>query len=258
MEIKSKQRLISFRVSNQGFTIVELLVGMAVSLLAMGAIYSTFLSQHKSYLVQEETAAMQQNLRAAMFYMQREIRMAGCDPLNNSVTLPSQVPIPTLKQGTPNYPINQIIEAKSTSIVFMEDVRGDVGSSTPDSPDGDVLDPNEIIEYSLNGGNLARRNLGGGYQPVAQNIDALDFVYLDGSSPPAPITLVSGSIPAGNLSQIRSVEITIVARVGRGLLPSINNNTYLNQRGAQILGPQGDNLSRRRLTTVIKCRNLGL
>ncbi len=61
MEIKLKQRFISFRLSNQGFTIVELLVGMVVSLLAMGAIYSTFLSQHKSYLVQGEVAAMQQN-----------------------------------------------------------------------------------------------------------------------------------------------------------------------------------------------------
>ena len=40
MEIKLKQRLISFRVSNQGFTIVELLVGMVISLLAMGAVNS--------------------------------------------------------------------------------------------------------------------------------------------------------------------------------------------------------------------------
>jgi len=217
MGIKLKQRFISFRVSNQGFTIVELMVAMVVSLLVMGAIYSTFLSQSKSYLVQEEVVAMQQNLRAAMFYMQREIRMAGCDPFDIGGI--------------------GITAANANSISFTEDVS---------PPDGDVLDANESITYSLNGGNLTR-NTGGGNQVVAQNIDALDFVYLE----------AAGSTTA-TLSDIRSVEITIVARTGRELQPSINNNTYLNQQGTQILGPQNDNFSRRCLTTFIKCRNLGL
>ena len=73
-----------FRHPNQGFTIVELLIAMVVSLLALGAIYSTFLNQQKSYVVQEETSAMNQNLRIALFYIQREIRMAGCDPTGNA------------------------------------------------------------------------------------------------------------------------------------------------------------------------------
>jgi len=233
MEIKLKQRFISFRLSNQGFTIVELLVGMVLSLLAMGAIYSTFLSQQKSYVVQEQVAAMQQNLRAAMFYMQREIRMAGCDPLN-----------------TGNFGITT---ANANSITFSEDIDdGTVGNP----PDG-TLQTAETITYSRSGGNLAR-DVGGGNQAVAQNIDAIDFVYLNGSSPPVVLNPGGGNVPAGSEDQIRSVEITVVARINRGILPSINNNTYLNQRGTQILGPQNDNLSRRRLTTVIKCRNLGL
>jgi len=239
MEIKQKQRCISFKVSNQGFTLLELLVGMAVSLLAMGAIYSTFLSQHKSYLVQDQTATMQQNLRAAMFYMQREIRMAGCDPMN-----------------TGNFGITTG-QALANSITFTEDVRGD---NPGDPPDGDTGDPNENITYNLNDSDgdgvvdqLVRNN-----QPVAQNIDALDFVYLTGASPPVVLNPGGGNVPAGSEIQIRSVEITVVARTGRGLLPSIDNNTYLNQRGTQILAPPNDNLRRRRLTTVIKCRNLGI
>jgi len=231
MEIKQKQRRISFKVSNQGFTLLELVVGMAVSLLAMGAIYSTFLSQHKSYLVQDQTAAMQQNLRAAMFYMQREIRMAGLDPL-----------------GTAN---TGIITANASSISFTEDI----GGSTVGTPPDGTLQTSETITYSLSGGNLVR-NVGGGNQVVAQNIHALDFVYLTGASPPVVLNPGGGNVPAGSENQIRSVEITVVARTDRGLLPSIDNNTYLNQRGTTILAPPGDNLSRRRLTTVIKCRNL--
>ena len=232
MQVKRKKSL-----NTQGFTLVELLVGMVVSLLAMGAIYSTFLSQFKSYQVQGEVAAMQQNIRAAMFYMQREIRMAGCDPLNSGGI--------------------GIATANANKISFTEDVTG---PTTGSPPDGDAGDSNESITYNLDDsdGDGVNDELDRNNQTVAQNIDALDFVYLSGASPPVVLNPGGGNVPSGSENQIASVEITIVARISRGLLPTINNNTYLNQQGTQILGPQGDNLSRRRLTTVIKCRNLGI
>ncbi|MGB2930030.1 MAG: prepilin-type N-terminal cleavage/methylation domain-containing protein [Desulfobacterales bacterium] len=218
MKVKRKKSL-----NTQGFTLVELLVGMAVSLLALGAIYSTFLNQFKSYQIQEEVAAMQQNIRAAMFHMQREIRMAGCDP-----------------QGTADA---GFFAASATSIHFKEDIRG---NSTGSDPDGAIDDPNEDITYSLSDGNLVR-NTGGGNQIVAENIDALNFVYLD----------ANGSTTT-TLADIRSVEITIVARTGRSLRASPNNMVYYNQRDEPILGAQNDNFSRKRLTAFINCRNLGL
>ena len=230
MKVKRKKSL-----NAQGFTLVELLVGMAVSLLAIGAIYSTFLNQHKSYLIQEEVAAMQQNIRAAMFHLQREIRMAGYDPTGDA---------------------GAAIEiANVAELKFKIDENGD-GDFTGTSP---ANDPNEQIRYALTNDanedgiadgspcNLGREIWGGGLQTVAENIDALNFVYLD----------ANGSTTT-TLADIRSVEITIVARTGRSLLASKNNVIYLNQRGAQILGAQNDNFSRRRLTAFINCRNLGL
>ena len=233
MVATSKQK---FSRSNPGFTMVELLVAIIVALLALEAIYSTFLNQHRSYRIQEETAEMQQNLRAAMLYMKREIRMAGCDPM-----------------GTANA---RIIEAVQTRIRFTEDVRGNSAGS---DPDGDADDPNEDISYSLKGTNLVK-NTGGGNHVVAQNIDAIDFVYLDGSSPPHVLNdpLLGGDVPPGRIYQIRSVEITIVARTTSPLLPSTNRRAYFNQRGTKILPPQNDNVARRRLSTWIKCRNLGI
>jgi type IV pilus assembly protein PilW len=244
MQIKSRQNFIQ---SNHGFTLIELLVAMVVAFLAMSAIYSTFLNQQKSYVVQQETAAMHQNIRAASFYMEKDIRMAGCDPTGSG--------IPGISSANP------------ASIRFTEDVSDGAGSN----PDGDVTDPNEDITYSLDGNRNLIRTIryidGGGANVVvpsvvAQNIDAIDFVYLDANSLvlndytlPSPDT---GAVPAGSEGQIRSVEITIVARTGNNTLASPNNNPYTNQRGTQILGPQGDNVSRRRLTYSIKCRNLGL
>ena len=227
MKAKTKRSL-----NEQGFTIIELLVGMVIFLLALTAIYSTFQAQHKSYLMQQEVAAMQQNLRAAMFYMQREIRMAGCDPTGDA------------NAG--------IVTANSDSISFTEDVRGDFDPDVPvddPNPDGDIDDPNEDITYNLDDsdGDGVDDELDRNNQTVAQNIDALNFVYLD-----------ANGIETAVLADIRSVEITIVARISRPLRDSPNNRDYFNQRNTQILSAQGDRYSRKRLTSAIKCRNLGL
>ena len=223
MGMTLKQTLKFARLSNQGLTLIELMIAMTVFLLVLGGIYSTFQSQHKSYLMQEEVAAMQQNIRAAMFYMTREIRMAGCDPTGNAGA--------------------GIVTANANSLSFTEDVRGDADDS---DPDGATNDPNESIVYSLSGNNLVR-DTGGGNQVVAENIDALDFVYLD----------ADGNSTA-TLTDIRSVEITIVARTSRALRATKDNNLYKNQQGDTILGAQNDNFSRKSMTTFIKCRNLGI
>jgi type IV pilus assembly protein PilW len=232
MQMKSRKYFIQ---SNHGFTLIELLVAMVVALLAMGAIYSTFLNQQKSYVVQQETAAMHQNIRAALFYMEREIRMAGCDPTGNA---------------NAGFPIVPTIGAQASSIRFTEDVTGAGGN-----PDGAVTAANEDIQYNLDAsGNLRRTDFNAGGSPgviVAQNIDAIDFVYLDAAS--API-----AFPVLDPSAIRSVEITIVARTANNTLASPNNKPYVNQQGTTIFTAPGDNFSRRRLTTSIKCRNLGL
>jgi len=65
------------KTRNQGFTLLELLVAMVISLVVMGAIYGTFKSQEDSFVIQDQVTAMQQNLRAAMYTMSRDIQMAG-------------------------------------------------------------------------------------------------------------------------------------------------------------------------------------
>jgi type IV pilus assembly protein PilW len=241
MEMKHEKQHILFRSSNQGFTMVELLVAMVVSLLALAAIYSTFLAQHRSYQVQEEASNMQQNIRTAMYYMEREIRMAGNDPFN-----------------TGNFGfVSGTSTANANVIQFTEDIGDGVGGP----PDG-ILNANETISYNLDANRNLVRTVGGGAPVVvAQNIDALDFVYLNGSSPPIPLNSGGGGVSLPLYSQIQSVEITVVARTDDPLLyGTTNNNTYVNQQGQTIFAPPapGDNWSRRRLTTLIHCRNLGL
>ncbi len=219
-------------LDKRGFTLVELLVVIAIVGVVMAGVYQVYYAQQKSYLVQEQVAAMQQNLRAAMFYMERDIRMAGCDPNKGSGAA--------------------MTTANTGSISFTMDINDD---SNTGNPDGDVDDTNENISYALSGTNLTRS---GGGNIIAENIDAIDFVYLDGADPPVVLNPGGTDVPSLSIPNIRSVEITLVARTGDADRGYTDTDAYQNQQGRVILPAQNDNFHRRRLTTYIHCRNLGL
>jgi type IV pilus assembly protein PilW len=221
--------------SEKGFTLIELLVAIFVAGIVMTGVYSAYYSQQKSFVVQDELAEMQQNLRAAMFFMAKEIRMAGCNPTGGA---------------------NAGIEDDSTAntIHFTMDLRGKDPNSVAD---GDTSDPNENITYTLadifplpagDGIMEIVRDTGGGQEVVAENIDAVDFRYLN----------ENGDDFGGSFMAIRSVQITIVARTGRGDPGYQDSTDYKNLQGATILPAPNDNFRRKILATNIKCRNLGL
>ncbi len=70
--------------------------------------------------------------------------------------------------------------------------------------------------------------------------------------------------PVADRTDIRSIQITIVARSGQNLPGLFNRHTdnriYLNQQGTVILDMSAapDAFRRRVLTAEVKCRNLGL
>jgi type IV pilus assembly protein PilW len=205
--------------NKRGFTLVELMVAMAISLLVIGSIYSVYRSQQKSYLVQEQVAAMQQNLRAGMTMLTRDIRMAGYNP-----------PSSTLASAGITEPLN------STDITFTRWDDGDAEGKT--------------IIYSISGSDLVRDS-GAGPQPVAENIDALNFVYLDATG--------TETTTADN---VRSIQVTMVARTGRADPGYTNDEVFYNQQGDPVFpsdgNPPNDSIRRLSFSRQIKCRNLGL
>jgi type IV pilus assembly protein PilW len=60
-----------------GFTILELLVAIALGMVILAGLFRTFKVQHDSYIIQDQVSAMQQNLRAAMYMITRDLQMAG-------------------------------------------------------------------------------------------------------------------------------------------------------------------------------------
>jgi type IV pilus assembly protein PilW len=62
-----------------GFTLIELLVAMVVFMIALGAMYSVFESSNRTASVQNEVVDAQNNLRAVIGVLARELRMVGYD-----------------------------------------------------------------------------------------------------------------------------------------------------------------------------------
>lgn len=60
-----------------GLTLIELLIALVVSSILIVGLYQIFISQQKTYTVQDQVADMQQQIRVAIDQMTREIRMAG-------------------------------------------------------------------------------------------------------------------------------------------------------------------------------------
>ena len=65
---------------SSGFTLLELLIAMVVGLIAMGAVYSVYVAQQRSYHQQQALLKAHQNLRGAMVVLEQQIRQAGFDP----------------------------------------------------------------------------------------------------------------------------------------------------------------------------------
>ena len=69
--------LDSFIRMQRGLTLIELVVAMAVAGILLAAGYGIFLTQQKTYAVQDQVAEIQQNARVAMNMLARDVRMAG-------------------------------------------------------------------------------------------------------------------------------------------------------------------------------------
>src|SRR3989441_416000 len=73
--------------SEQGFTVTELLVAMAIFSVVLAEAYSAFLSSSQRLVLQNELVEMQTDARAAMNFMVQELRLAfGTPSITTTVT----------------------------------------------------------------------------------------------------------------------------------------------------------------------------
>ncbi len=83
--------------SQQGLTLVEIMVAITISLILMAGVIQIFVSNKQNYRVQEATSRLQENGRFASHLVTQEVRMAdfwGCAGSVSSVTDRLNPPIP--------------------------------------------------------------------------------------------------------------------------------------------------------------------
>jgi type IV pilus assembly protein PilW len=169
--------------ASAGFTLIEMLIALAIGSVLLASVYTFYINQKRLYDMREQVAEMQQNARAGIALMVRDIRMAGYNPL-----------------GVPGIGIRT---ATADMLRITMDLNGD----------GDTDDANEDITYALYDSaddgdlDLGRQAAGGQNTPVAENIVRLNFVYTlangaTTSTPPTP-------------GHIRLIQTTLTAQVGR-------------------------------------------
>ena len=176
----------SFKNDEHGFTLIEMVVGMAVGMIFLGVAVRLFVLQQAAFDKQGEVTQMQQNIRAAMDMVVREAKMAGYNPTGADITTG--------------------ITYATDELKIVADIDGD----------GTTTSSNEEIIYKHYGGTyeLKRKSNASGFQPVVENIYAFTFEYLNEDS---NATTTS--------SAIRQIKVTITGKTSK-IDSGINDYRY--------------------------------
>jgi type IV pilus assembly protein PilW len=195
-QLLSKNLKNEVKMKNQkGFTLTELLVVMVIGSIVIAGAFGSYVSQQKAYTITESITFLQQNLRSAMYFIEKDLRMAGFNPRKENAF--------------------GFTSIASDSFTFTKDI----GSSITANDENGVVDAGETIAYDMDSGNL-RRDTGGGPLIVAESITGMTLQYLD----------KDGNTTA-DPGSVRSVSVTLTAT---------------------------DGSRTRSLSSLIKCRNMGL
>ncbi len=286
------------KLYNKGFTLIELMVAVLISVFIMMAIYMTFASQEKSQITQKQITEMQQNIRAAMHIMASEIRLAGHDQ-----SLGRTAGARLIEAG-PGYIQFSMDICLTDGTVYVYDDNGTPGDTSDDSkvdPDGSTDGPNENVIYAFDPADdadedgmidspsanfeklvLRRKTCPtdltcSGLLPFAEFIQGIRFTYFDGAG--NLIDNGGSRLSATQRSNVRTIRIAILGRTKRDIREMPDTNTY-DMAGVReadgkcydlqtptsppdvidcgTVGPFNDTFRRRLLITTIKCRNLGI
>lgn len=202
----SRRRTLRERGRSSGFSLVELMIALSVGLVVIGTAYTLFFTQNKQLGTQELISEMQQNARAAMDIVSREVRMAGYNRNKTS-------PLPKCTGTTSTAATCAGIKnAGANTISFTADLNGN-GDLTAGS-----ANPNENIiydRYSSSGVYALGRTSNGTKHPLIEHLDFLGFDYFD-----------ANGTATTNLANIREVQITIRTVVARPDPSYTVNNGY--------------------------------
>ena len=220
-------------MGEKGFTLIELVVAMAIAGIVMAGMVAAYRQQTRSAANLGLRVVAQQNLRAGLYHLERDLRMAGADLTGR---------------------------AYNGTLAIRTAEAGRVTLSWDDNSDG-AISADEVITYSLYASsgmktrNLGRSEGGARNQPVAQNIEAMDIHYF-GRNATVPM---ARPVTGARRGEIRRVQVTLVGRSPAPLKFTRLGPTrvFRNPQGEAILVPPQDPFQRILLGSEVTLRNMG-
>lgn len=202
---------------------VELLVAMTMSLVVLGAVYMTFRAQLYSFQLAQQIAPLQQNVRVAKIFLERDIRMAGANM--DGVAYPSPFTNELL------YPVandndNAAGDAGSDSlnIVYIDYYAGTCGDATAPAISCDdlpVLTLAGAMSPTSTTADIEEEIAAAPYDKWDGNCDCNGATF---GTPPNERYRAIITSPDGTRSDI--VFITQVSDTGPGNLDNLGNGAY--------------------------------
>jgi type IV pilus assembly protein PilW len=222
IDLKSKQVSDAGVIRERGFTLIELMVALAVSSIIMAAIYSVNATLTRSYTTQNVAADVQQAVRATIDFMAEDIMMAG------------------LLDFRKDYGTDPEISAAGSQIITFTADR---------NIDGDTADEFEDLTYQLDGTELKQTDNNTGVEETfIDNVVNFEFRYFRENEDDTPTDndVINGQdlinfyglgdpLPELDRDDIRTVQISITVEEPAGI---------------------GDPVERT-YTTRVRCRNAG-
>jgi type IV pilus assembly protein PilW len=193
-----------FSSGKGGFSLVELMIAMAVGLVVLAGVYTVFILQNKTFSTQEDVVEMQQSVRAGMDIMAREISLAGYDP--------------TCRNIPSNYWFYGVT-VNTAQLQIKANLSGGSAISTSNE---------ETIVYAYDATNKRiTRNAGSGNQPFIENVNSFTFAYLDTSGTATAVA-----------KDVRQIRITFTGRTAKPDPQYSANGGYRTYTLTEVVSPR--------------------
>jgi prepilin-type N-terminal cleavage/methylation domain-containing protein len=185
---KSIIHTISLKNNFRGFTLVEMVLALAISTIVLAAVYSVFTIANKNFTTQNAAANVQQNLRSAIRLMARDIRHAGLDP-----------------SGSDNFGITYASQSKIRFTMDRDTHNGIVDEANLEEITYDFQNDQDQVVQTLYEGKPSENTAA-----LINNITNLNFSYFDAANTDLIDTGLSPPrVPDDKLADIRTVEISV-------------------------------------------------
>jgi|WetSurMetagenome_2_1015567.scaffolds.fasta_scaffold00121_32 prepilin-type N-terminal cleavage/methylation domain-containing protein len=207
--ISGEEMKVTIMDNSRGFTLLELLIAMAVSSIIMAAVVMLSVGGQRAASGIEQKVYVQQDVRAALDLMASEISMASYNPNLIKSTLvwrAADCITPGVVNSQGVYINRGIPQADASNLTVEMDL-----TKTAANPYGNdsVLDANEIITYSYAGNQITRNVSCSGAQPF---IGDANVQVINDAATPVFRYFNGNNQETANLPDIRRITITLVVR----------------------------------------------